>query len=139
MVSDIVSKYELIAKSNELDLKFASNAEKPYVYADIALINRVMQNLIDNAIKHTPSGGQIIVNIDHVQDQLMVSVKDTGVGIADGELPFIFDRYKKGNTESGTGLGLAIVKKILELHESKINVVSVLKQGTSFTFSLPIR
>jgi len=139
MVSDIVSKYELIAKSNDLELEFESNVKKPYVYADIALINRVMQNLIDNAIKHTPSGGKVKVIIQMINDQLMVSVKDTGVGIPDGELPYIFDRYRKGNSESGTGLGLAIVKKILELHNSEIDVVSVLQQGTSFTFNLPVK
>ena len=138
MVSDIVSKYELIAKSNNLKLGFKSEGKNVYVFADIALINRVMQNLIDNAIKHTPEGGEVEVIIKSINKQLQVTVKDTGVGIADGELPYIFDRYRKGNSDTGTGLGLAIVKKILELHESAINVESVLNKGTSFSFSLKV-
>ena len=65
-------------------------------------------------------------------------MKDTGVGISNGELPYIFDRYRKGASDTGTGLGLAIVKKILELHETAINVQSILNKGTSFSFSLRI-
>ena len=136
MISDIVSKYELIAKSNNIKLSFKNNAGDAIVNADIALINRVMQNLIDNSIKYTPKGGEVNIVIQRKKGKIEVLVKDTGVGIESGELPYIFDRYRKGASPTSTGLGLAIVKKILELHETKIHVESVIKQGTSFSFSL---
>ena len=138
MISDIVSKYELIAKSNNVKLSFECSTKTSNVNADIALINRVMQNLIDNAIKHTPSGGEIKVMISSTQKGVNVMVKDTGVGISENELPYIFDRYRKGKSEGGTGLGLAIVKKILELHKSSINVSSVYQKGTEFSFELAV-
>jgi len=138
MISDIVSKYELIAKSNDVKLHFECSADNSNVNADIALINRVMQNLIDNAIKHTPSEGEIKVLISSIKNGVNVVVKDTGVGIPENELPYIFDRYRKGNLAGSTGLGLAIVKKILELHSSNIMVSSVFKKGTEFSFRLAL-
>jgi signal transduction histidine kinase len=138
MISDIVSKYELISKSKDVDLSFECSAKNSNVNADIALINRVMQNLIDNAIKHTPSGGEIKILISSSNKGVNVRVKDTGLGIPEKELPYIFDRYRKGKSEGGTGLGLAIVKKILELHKSSINVISVYQKGTEFSFDLAV-
>ncbi len=142
MLSDIIMKYELLAKSKSISLTIENVEKDVFIYADIALIDRVFQNLLDNALKHTPHGESISVVIDENESNGMVSIKiqDTGVGIPKDELPFIFDRFKKikGNTKEGSGLGLAIVKKILELHEVEINVQSELDKGTAFYFDLPM-
>jgi len=143
MISDVIAKYELIAKSKGIEIVFEAfkkSENQPMILADIALIDRVMQNLLDNAIKHSPAGSKIIIQVKTKGKELQIAIKDTGFGIPQEELPYIFDRYKKasGNKQKGSGLGLAIVKKILELHETNITVQSNLNQGTTFEFSLPL-
>ena len=111
------------------------------VFADIALMERVFQNLLENALNHTQSGGTVLISIEKKhRSSIEITIKDTGVGISSEELPYIFDRYKKGayGTHKGTGLGLAIVKKILELHKLDIKVESEMNVGTSFSFKLPV-
>lgn len=141
MLSDIVAKYELLAKSKSITLSVKNIEKDVSIFADIALIDRVFQNLLDNALKHTPAGESVQIVIEQNENQFVtIRIQDTGVGIPKDELPFIFDRYKKikGNTKEGSGLGLAIVKKILDLHKVEINVTSELNKGTSFTFALPV-
>ncbi len=143
LLSDIQEKYRMIASKSEIDLEIEGlDQALPNVYADLSLIERVFQNLIDNAIKFTPSGGKISLNITGSQDEVKISVCDTGMGIPEEDLPHLFDRYYTRNRsdkkeQTGTGLGLAIVKKILELHERSIQVKSEIHKGTIFTFSLP--
>jgi two-component system sensor histidine kinase ResE len=103
----------------------------------------VLQNLIDNALKHTPSGGVVSVSAIAGSESIEFVIEDSGVGIAEEQLSFIFDRYQRSSTidkrkSSGTGLGLAIVKKIMEIHHSRITVRSKLNEGTSFNFWLPV-
>lgn len=140
MLSDISAKYELIAQSKKIDLELDIAENTPPIYGDIALIDRVIQNLCDNAIKHTPEGGKITIAVQPKKGQVDVTIKDTGIGIPKEELPYIFERYKKakGNVQAGSGLGLAIVKKILELHQSEIQVISEVSKGSLFSFSLPV-
>lgn len=140
MLSDIVMKYDLIAKSKGVNLKFKIDKQDALIYGDVALIDRVIQNLIDNAIKHTDKAGSVTIAIEKEGNNVKIIVEDTGVGIPQGEIPFIFDRYKKvtGNSRVGSGLGLAIVKKILELHKTDIFVSSIENRGTIFSFSLPV-
>ncbi|MBO6517026.1 MAG: HAMP domain-containing histidine kinase [Bacteroidia bacterium] len=138
MLSDIAMKYDLMAKSKSITLEIDMDDDHT-VFADIALIERVFQNLLDNAIKHTSEGEKITVSVQNpTNESVEVCIQDTGVGIADDELPYIFDRYKKGNKKDGSGLGLAIVKKILDLHKIEISVQSEVNQGTAFSFQLPI-
>ena len=110
------------------------------IEADILLIDRVLQNLIDNAIKFCREGDYI--NIDIRQDipgKVKISIADTGEGIKHDELPYIFERYYKGKKYSeSTGLGLAIVKKIIDLHQTNIYVSSQPGKGTTFSFTLPM-
>jgi len=139
---------------NDLALKFAPQAERrgvslstvipksiPLVVGDLGLIERVLQNLVDNAIKNTPSGGAVTVEVDKVgEERVRTAVVDTGVGIPKDQIPFIFDRFfqtRNTASSSGAGLGLAIVKKILEAHGESITVISHLNKGTRFEFNLP--
>ena len=110
--------------------------------ADIRLIERVLENLLENALRHTPPHGEIVIFIERQKDKIGITVRDTGSGIADDDLPFIFERFfhakeTRSQELKSTGLGLAIVKRILELHLSTISVKSASQQGAVFSFSLP--
>jgi K+-sensing histidine kinase KdpD len=115
--------------------------DKPcLVYTDVRLIERVLQNLIDNAIKYTPKKGEITLQINSKNDQVEIEVIDTGSGIPKDQIPFVFDRYHIGDKrisldKNSTDLGLAIVKRILEINNSKIQLKSKLGEGTSFSFA----
>jgi two-component system sensor histidine kinase ResE len=111
-----------------------------HVNADAAMINRVIRNLFDNAIKHTDSGGVVTVKIIDRDSQIHVSVKDTGSGIPEDHLPFIFDAFYRAERSSiGSGLGLAIARTVIDLHGGEIWVHSPPLQGSTFMFSLSKR
>jgi len=141
LVHDIANKYRLIAKDKGISINTVLSQSLPLVRADIELIDRVLQNIIDNAIKFCRQGDVINIELNQKSQSVEVRVVDTGIGIDKKELPHIFERYQKGSridNESGSGLGLAIAKKIVELHNSTIDVVSELDKGTAFTFELPL-
>lgn len=137
---DLVSKYQLIAKSKNIDLSLEVYQNKNIlVYADISLIERALQNLIDNALKFTPEDGKITLRLEEINENCKVSVNDSGIGIATEVQETIFERFKQtseGFHKNGAGLGLAIVKKIIELHSSTIQVLSEKDKGSIFSFDL---
>jgi two-component system OmpR family sensor kinase len=144
LVQDVVQKFELSAREQGVSLTTNAGETIPFVSADIGHIGRVLENLIDNAIRHTPRGGSVSVVLDPRPGSVAVTVSDTGSGIPPRELPRIFDRYYRINKDrrdrtGHAGLGLAIVKKILDLHGSTVEVRSELNRGTSFTFTLSAR
>jgi two-component system, OmpR family, sensor histidine kinase NblS len=134
---------QMMAKDRGVDLVYKASEELPLVRMNRESIERAVINLITNGIKYTPTGGKIEVSIDHVseQNQVVISVKDNGIGIPEESLPHIFDRFyrveKKVHTIKGTGLGLTIVKRIIEKHGGNIAVVSEIGHGSTFTISLP--
>jgi signal transduction histidine kinase len=139
LMQEALQEFKITAQQKELNLICALCENPARVYADIGLIERVLQNLLDNAIKYTPAGGTITLQLTQQQQVLEISVTDTGPGIPETLLPYLFDhyqRYSQAPTE-GAGLGLVIVKKILELHHTQIFVSSKLGQGTRFWFQLP--
>jgi two-component system OmpR family sensor kinase len=140
LVQDVTQKFKLRAREKSIQLKADLNPEAPPVYGDIAMMQRVLENLLENGIRHTPAGGSIQIGVDVQSRSVVVQVTDTGCGISAEDVPQIFERfYQKDKNRSGesAGLGLAIVKRILELHGSSINVSSELKKGTTFSFRLP--
>ncbi|WP_310381634.1 HAMP domain-containing sensor histidine kinase [Flavobacterium sp.] len=141
LVSDISSKYQLIAQTKNISISTILSKELPPVYADVSLIERVMQNLIDNAMKFTPEGGKIIIQTAQSTDNnVEITVSDNGIGIPENDREQIFARYYKANNftdlKNSTGLGLAIAKKILDLHNSTLDLISVENSGSSFNFKL---
>ena len=140
LISDIANKYRIISQKKGISINAFLPNENPIVEADILLIDRVLQNLIDNAIKFCKEGDYINIIIRNNQNgQVEISVTDSGEGIKSDELPYIFERYYKGkNYSESTGLGLSIVKKIIDLHHSAIHVTSQPGNGTTFTFHLPL-
>lgn len=143
LAHDIFQKYQLPAREKNIDLRLEMPNHLPLVFADVSLVERVIQNLMDNALKFTPEYGQVSLVLSEVGKEVEVKISDTGPGIAEEEQTFIFERYHQATRErshkSGAGLGLAIAKKILELHDATIRVQSKLNEGTTFLFHLPAR
>jgi signal transduction histidine kinase len=144
LVQDVVQKFQLMAKKKQIDLSTTCEQNLPFVNADIGLIERVLENLIENALQNTPPGGNVRLHLTPDRQNVAVQVSDTGHGIPAKDLPRIFTRSyqldKSRKSDQGhSGLGLAITKKILELHDRTIDVVSSLGSGTTFSFQLPIK
>lgn len=143
LVQDVHQKNLIIAESKKIDLKTNFPFDLPIAYADIGMMERVIQNLLENALKFTPEGGRVEIKLKEERDNIIVSIQDSGEGINPSELPHIFDRYNRGRrtglkSNEGLGLGLAIVKKILEVHNIEIKVESEEGKGTTFSFKVPI-
>jgi signal transduction histidine kinase len=140
LISDIANKYRILTQKKGISINAFIPKDIPMVNADILLIDRVLQNLIDNAIKFCREGDYINIEIKpELPGKVLISIADSGEGIHQDELPFIFERYYKGKKYSdSTGLGLAIVKKIIDLHQTDIHVISLQGKGTSFFFQLPV-
>ena len=139
---DVVQKFHLSAEERQITIQIEHNEGLPFVNADIAMIERVIENLLNNAVRHTPEGGSIRIAFSSKNGDIAVSVSDTGHGIAEEDLPHIFDHFyqraKIPESKAGhSGLGLAITKRILELHNKSIVVESTAGTGTTFTFFLP--
>ncbi len=131
----------LIAQKNHhLEKNISSNL--PPLRADPIRIRQMLDNLIGNAIKYTPKGGTIRINIHTEDHQLIFEINDTGTGIPLDEQPHIFEKFYRGSNTSdeprGSGLGLAIVKSIVESHQGRVWVESALGKGSTFTVVLPL-
>jgi signal transduction histidine kinase len=143
LIQDVHQKNLIFAETKKIELKTNFPYDLPIAHADIGMMERVIQNLLENAIKFTPEGGKIELKLKQDDENIIVSVQDSGEGIKPTELPYIFDRYNRGKriglkSNEGLGLGLAIVKKILEVHNIEIKVESEEGKGTTFSFKVPI-
>jgi signal transduction histidine kinase len=115
----------------------------PLVLADSDRLTQVLLNLLDNARRHTPVGGQIILGARAESTRLIAWVSDTGVGISQQDLPYIFERFyradrARASSSGGTGLGLAIIKAIIVAHGGSVWAQSTQGQGTTIFFTLPL-
>lgn len=142
LLYDSSLKYELLAETKSIQIHSNICSELPPVYADLYLMDRVIQNLLENAVKYTPTQGEIELEACRVSEGVMIRIKNSGSGIPQEDLDSIFDRYYKVDKEykgiEGSGLGLAIVKKILEIHQIQIQLTSDSKSFTEFKFVMPI-
>ena len=139
LVRRVVSNYEINAREKNIRIKLEEEPQISEIEADTVRMEQVISNLLVNAIRHTPSSGSISVTIKNDEGGLAISVADTGEGIAQDDLPHVFERfYRSGSSrsrkEGGTGLGLAIVKQMVEAHGGKVWVES--KKGTGSIFSI---
>lgn len=140
LAQDIVQEFTLMAEQKKIHLVTRFDEDLDFVMADIALIERAMENLIENAIHHTPENGSVRVEIGQT-DTVSVSISDTGSGISQKALPHIFKRFyhsdRAGSKKDGhSGLGLAITQKIIELHGHHVHVATESGKGSCFSFSL---
>ncbi|WP_102798655.1 sensor histidine kinase [Bowmanella denitrificans] len=141
LLYDVVAKFSLKANEKGVKLEIVPGQCQYQVFADIAKLERVLTNLLENALRHTPKGGRVIIRVLLGKDSIKVEVEDTGVGIGRNELAYIFDaRYRASNSHEDkslhAGLGLAISKKLMALLESELRVKSELGKGTCFSFDL---
>ena len=142
LVQDVIRKFELRAHEKQIKIFTSFQKDLPFAKADIGLIERALENLLENAIHYTPLKGSIKLILTLEQNDISIQVSDTGSGIPENELPHIFnrfyqlDKYREKEVVH-SGLGLAITKKILELHGKSIMVASSLGKGTTFTFYVP--
>ncbi len=143
LVQDTAQEFRQLADQKGARIETTLNGDGETVRGDIAMIERVVENLLQNAINHTSPGGKVVVTFGRQDNHMVVSVVDTGSGIPNEDLPHVFHRfYRARNTSAdnaqGAGLGLAISKRIIELHGGEIRVESVIDVGTTLTFKLPV-
>ena len=143
LVQDIAQEFQIESERKKIDLHVEVDDTAQDTMGDIGLIQRVLENLVRNAIQFTPEGGEVSISISERRNSFAIAVSDSGPGIAEEDVPRIFDRFYRARDgeearSDSSGLGLAIVKRILDLHGSRILVVSKLNAGTRFEFELPI-
>lgn len=144
IVEDITLSVADYVESRRVSLIFDTDIEEKMMACDPDKIERIMLNLLSNAIKFTNPGDKIIVNMVDKEDHILISVKDTGIGIPEDKLQTIFERFRqidktiKRNRE-GSGIGLSLVKSLIELHEGDIKINSKLGEGSEFIIELPVK
>ena len=143
---------EILLEVFEKTTPLASEKELAYVlkkiervsmHGDSILLSRLLMNLLDNAIKYTPLGGQIKISLKNSGEKAELNIQDTGMGIPQNALPFIFNRFyrvdqSRSQRNEGAGLGLSIVKKIADIHQARVDVHSQLNKGTTVLVSFPL-
>lgn len=143
LAQDVVMKHALAARRGEVTLNLESPTKAvPLVIGDVALIERVIDNLVENALQHAAAGGRVTIHVTAMESGVRIGVHDTGPGIAEADRERVFERFYRGDksrsSQSGyAGLGLSIVRGILELHGQKIDFSSSPTEGTTFFFELP--
>ena len=144
LVQDVAQKYRLHAKDRGVALNADFEGGRLWISADVGLIERALENVLENALRYTPEGGRIDIHLRPHDDRLRIEIQDTGPGIAEGEVSLIFDRFyraqqqEEGEEGRGAGLGLAIAKRAVELHGGHLFCESELGEGTLFRFDLPV-
>jgi two-component system phosphate regulon sensor histidine kinase PhoR len=141
IVNQAQERLHLQAERAGLTLKMEYPDELPDVMADASRVQQVVVNLLHNAIKFTPTGGQVTVSAEPYNDYICFTVEDTGIGISKEDLPRIFERFYKADrsrTTSGTGLGLAIARHLVEAHGGRIWAESEIGKGSAFHFTIPL-
>jgi adenylate cyclase len=140
-VSQIVESFRPYCEKKELNL-LTELDQCPAVYLDMEKFDKVVYNLLSNAMKFTPQNGSITVRLQYTGSDCILQVEDTGIGIAEEQIPHLFERFRQAEgsenrSYEGTGLGLALVKELVEVHGGTVAVDSIYESGTNFTISLP--
>ncbi len=143
LVQDIAHEFQIESEKKSIDLHIQVDDPATTTVGDIGLIQRVLENLVRNAVQFTPVGGNVTISIAGKPESVAVAVSDNGPGIAPEDVPRIFDRFYRARDgeearSDSSGLGLAIVKRILDLHDSRIEVIARRQGGTRFEFELPL-
>ena len=140
LVQDVLQKLWIQAEDKEIKVNTVIEGDMPLAYADIRLVERVLENVLVNAMHHTPRGTEVEIKVSKREDCVRVEINDNGAGIEESDIPHIFERFFQGNTSKAhgehAGLGLAIAKRIMELHGHDISVHSAPGAGATFTFEL---
>jgi signal transduction histidine kinase len=139
IVTDVVHQLSVNAEDKNIDFQVSLDNKLPMIVGDQNRLKQVMINLLDNAIKFSPSDGSINIGTTRIEDSVVVEVADNGEGINLNDLPRVTEKFYKANiNRSGSGLGMSIVKEIVELHQGDMEIESQLGAGTKVTVVLPI-
>jgi signal transduction histidine kinase len=139
LVREACDLFQTTAEDKGVSLS-CNGPDQNHFAGDIRMLQRMLSNLIDNAIKYTPTGGSVNVSVSENDAQAVVSVKDTGIGISPSDLPRIFERFYRcdqSRAQAGIGLGLSLARAIARGHGGDITAKSGLNQGSTFTVTLP--
>ncbi len=142
LVKDAMEMQDMLAEKNSIKVIVKDLPEKPiFVTADKKRVSEVVNNLIVNSLKYGKKHGKTVMSFAEIDDRILVEVSDNGIGIAEKDLPRVFERFyrtdkSRSRDQGGTGLGLSIVKHIIEAHEQTITVQSKLGEGSTFSFTL---
>lgn len=140
LLRSLVFSFESMAERKNIGLNTQFPPEIDSALYDKDKLEKIVYNLLSNAFKYTPNNGTVTVIIDHKSDALNIEISDTGKGINKEELKRVFDRFYRveGSEAKGSGIGLSLVKELVDLHNGKLNVDSVIGQGTTFKVTLPV-
>jgi two-component system sensor histidine kinase BaeS len=137
LVQDVLASFETQGEAFGVSLASAVDATTPMVDVDPARFRSALANVVSNAIRHTPAGGSIRVEVHPSGDKVEIAVQDTGEGISPEILPRVFQRFVKGAGSTGSGLGLAITHDIITAHGGTIDIESTVGKGTNVSITLP--
>ncbi|MCP4536840.1 MAG: HAMP domain-containing protein [Chloroflexi bacterium] len=142
LLADVSTSFSGQSEAAGIELRVEPAPNLPTITADVGRLDQVLSNLMANALRHTPPGGRITLQAEPTPNGLRISVRDTGEGIPAENLPYIFDRFWRGDrsrsrASGGSGLGLAIARQLVQIHNGHISVESEPGQGTTFTIELP--
>ena len=143
LLADVCTSFSGQTEAAGIELRAESTASPLRVTADFSRLDQVLSNLMSNAIRHTPPGGTILLHAAPIEGGVRIAVQDTGEGIPPEDLPYIFDRFWRGDrartrgSGAGSGLGLAIARQLVRAHGGRIAVESAVGEGTTFTLELP--
>jgi len=138
LVQDAIDAFGAEATQARLSFRVDTPNDLPLVTVDPIRIREVLSNLISNALRHTPAGGVISITLGIASGRLLISIADTGAGIAPEDLPKIFDRFYKGTQSRGSGLGLPLARSLVAAHGGAISAESTVGRGTTMKVTLPI-
>lgn len=143
-VEEITQSVAEYIKAKNITITFDTEVEERIICYDEEKLERIMLNILSNAVKFTNEGGSIDVNVYDREDFVEISVKDTGIGIPEDKLEFVFERFAQVDKSmtrrsEGSGIGLSLVKSLIEMHDGKIEVRSKLGEGTEFIIKLPLK
>ncbi|MGD2148882.1 MAG: HAMP domain-containing sensor histidine kinase [Anaerolineae bacterium] len=143
LLADVRTSFSGQTEAAGLNLQVSVEGDPPAIIGDEGRLEQVLTNLVANAVRHTPSGGSIALHARGTPFGVRIDVKDTGEGIPAEDLPYIFDRFWRGDKSrapargAGSGLGLAIARQLVEAHGGRMGVASEPGEGTAFTIELP--
>lgn len=140
VVENIADLYSVAAEDAEINVEINKPDQPLFIHGDKTRLQRLVANLLDNALKYTCSGGKVTIALSRTDDSILLQITDTGCGISHDDLKHIFDRFYRADssrTRPGNGLGLCLVKAITEYHNGTVSVISEIGRGTSFSVFLP--